>query len=708
MIRNVSAPPPHDEEVRVRILRQLAFCLGVQEGPGFAERVNFQASGLRHGAEGIVESAAQIGVKLRQLNNPHPGDLMEWVREGQPVLLQFSDKRFWLLTVGQGRKVEVVRMEEDTSIDTLSQHQLSATLSSSEAVVYVAGLQLGSQAISTASLASDSESKPVSPVKRFLGLMRWEKRDLSTVVLFAFVAGVLTLATPLAIESLVNVVSWGTYVQPLLVLSCVLLVSLGLAGTLRVLQTVVVEIIQRRQFVRIVGDLAYRLPRANQAYLQGIYPREFANRVFDVMTIQKATAVLLLDGVTLVLSTLLGMLLLAFYHPFLLGVDIVLLLCMGLILGVLGRGGIQTAVNESKYKYKVVHWLQDTISMPLAFKFNGGESLAVFRTNELTARYIAAREQQFAVVIRQVAFAVALQAIASTGVLGLGGWLVITGQLTLGQLVASELVVTLVVGAFAKAGKSLEKFYDLMAGVDKVGQLLDIPYDQDTVVGPFPDRPAEVRWSEQMAAALRTSRDRALTDEQRSHVEPLPDSIPSGVSTAVLCDDACRASQLVRVLAGLEKPSQGAVEVGGYSAPAVAAYQKAALVAYAGEPQIFHGTLAENIDLGRGSVSTQDIHDAMHRVGLGALLGELPDGLSTALQTDGYPLTPIQAEQLMLARAIAAAPRLLVIDCLLDDIPSKLRTRILETILSPDAPWTLVLATRDAELAARCQQTIHV
>ncbi len=94
-------------------------------------------------------------------------------------------------------------------------------------------------------------------------------------------------------------------------------------------------------------------------------------------------------------------------------------------------------------------------------------------------------------VIRQVVFAVGLQVVASTALLALGGWLVIDGQLTLGQLVASELVVTVVVGAFAKAGKSLEKFYDLMAGIDKVGHLLDIPTDPRHEPGQLPEDPSK-------------------------------------------------------------------------------------------------------------------------------------------------------------------------------------------------------------------------
>ena len=196
--------------------------------------------------------------------------------------------------------------------------------------------------------------------------------DINSVILFAFVAGLLSLASPLAVESLVNVVSWGVYLQPLFVLALLLFVFLGLSAVLSVLQSVVVEIIQRRQFVRIVCDLAHRFPRANRQQLEAEFQRELANRLLDIMTIQKATATLLLEGISIVLMTGLGLVLLGFYHPFLLGFDLILVVCMTVITWFLGWGGINTSIRESRIKYRMVHWLQDIIDSPVAFRINGG------------------------------------------------------------------------------------------------------------------------------------------------------------------------------------------------------------------------------------------------------------------------------------------------------------------------------------------------
>ena len=143
---------------------------------------------------------------------------------------------------------------------------------------------------------------------------------------------------------------------------------------------------QRRMFVRIVGDLAHRFPMAEPAALESEHPSELANRYFDIMTIQKATASMLLDGISIVLQATIGLILLAFYHPFLLGFDIILLLLMTVVTYILGRGGIKSAIAESKVKYELAHWLQDVISFPTAFRLHGGSGYAIERANRLTVR----------------------------------------------------------------------------------------------------------------------------------------------------------------------------------------------------------------------------------------------------------------------------------------------------------------------------------
>ncbi len=648
----------------------------------------------------LVSGAQKVGVAIRELQLGSVQDIVNLVGEGFPVVIASPDGSFHVLEKVIGSKIEASEIRESATPCVLSARQLRSLIDRDSATrIFVAKKELECDSMSasnSSALGHGHHHDHPSPLRRFLSLLRLDLKDIWTLVLFALVAGILSLATPLAVESLVNVVSWGTYLQPLLVIAIMLMSFLGLSGILRVLQVVVVEMIQRRQFVRIVGDLAHRFPRAQLESLDGVYPREYANRVFDIMTIQKTTAVLLLDGVSIALTTIVGLLLLAFYHPFLLGFDIVLVISMISITWILGRGGIRTAIDESIVKYEVAHWLQDVIDSPAIFKVNGGEGFAIDRANQLASKYLDARNAQFRVVLRQVVFAIGLQVVALTAVLGLGGWLVISQQLTLGQLVASELVVTVVVGAFAKAGKSLEKFYDLMAAIDKVGHLLDIPVDPRHELGSIPDGPLPIRWDDLVFSGS--------TD--RSEVPAA--TIPPGSRVAIVGDDYSGKSKLARTLAGLHSPQKGLAEVGDFEASHAAISGKGKVVAYAGGHEIFHGTIIDNVDLGRSGIGQNRIREVLQQVGLWDDVLRMPDGQQTVLQTAGKPLTRPQISQLLLARAMTASPNLLVVDGLLDELNDAKRDLAWQTIGAENAPWTLVLVTSHQELADRCDIQISV
>ncbi len=689
------------EEVVYAVLSRVAATLGV---PAERSELDLQAV-FRDDSEAdlaaaFTAGAKQLGLAVKETEIRDAREIFELVSEGLPVIAITMEDQCRLIRRVIGRRLEVnVVSSGEMTTATMTRGELKKLLVDKGGLrLLVAKEELVCDAISSAPGHHSSHQhghRHLSPMRRFLGLLRMDAGDVWTVALFALVAGALGLATPLAVESLVNVVSWGIYIQPLLILAIILLTCLGISATLNVLQTIVVEIIQRRQLVRIVSDLAHRFPRANREHLSGEFPRELANRVFDIMTIQKATATLMLDGMSILLTTFLGLLLLAFYHPFLLGFDIVLLISMISITWLLGRGGVRTAIQESITKYRIAHWLQDLLDFPAAFRVNGGEAMAIDRASRLATEYVQARKRQFRVVLRQVIFAVGLQVVASTALLGLGGWLVIQGQLTLGQLVASELVVTVVVGAFSKAGKSLEKFYDLMAGVDKVGHLLDIPTDPHDQIAFPPDTALEIKWDELL---LESGDERCTLPAQE---------LKPGSSTAILSTE--HMSLIMDALAGLEDPKVGLIEVGGIDTRrlAVGCHQGQA-IGYASKPEVFRGSVSENVALGRSCVGRGRVREVLQQIGLWDEVGRLENGLDTVLQTGGYPLSETQIAKLMLARAIAGRPGVVLVNGLLDVLSEQDRTAMRNLLQSPDNPWTAVIGTRLNSLASQCENCIEL
>jgi len=538
------------------------------------------------------------------------------------------------------------------------------------------------------------------PLTRLMGLLRPERQDLRRVVAYAVGIGVFSLATPIALMAVVNTIALATLVQQLVVLCLALLACLGLVVLFRILQAVVVEFIQRRIFVRVAADLSYRLPRVRLEAFDRQHGPELVNRFFDVLTVQKASASLLLDGVDVVLQTIIGLALLASYHQILLGFDLALLAALAFLFWPLGRGAVATAIRESRAKYQVAGWLEEMARHPSAFKLGGGPHFALERTDLLTREYLLARAAHFRIVMRQFGFALIVYALATTVLLALGGFLVIEGQLTLGQLVAAEMVVSMVVISFTKLGKSLENWYDLMAAAEKLGHLVDLPLERSSGV---------VHHAHSRGASVRIHNLSFRYDEHHPALENLNLTLEAGERIGILGPNGAGKSTLVDLLFGLRSPTEGHIEIDGIDLREIQLDSLRQHVAVVRNVEIFEASVLENIRMGRDELSPAQVRESLKMVGLLEDMLALPDGLNTRLGTTGAPLSLGQAARLMLARAIAGQPRLLVLDDLLDSIDRVSRIEVvLPAIMGRDSRWTLIVMTHSPEVAELCDRQIRL
>jgi len=540
-----------------------------------------------------------------------------------------------------------------------------------------------------------------TPQRRLWELLQPERRDLLRVVEFAVGVGLLGLATPVAVQAVVNSVAMGGIRQPLFVLAIMLFVFLAFSGLLRIMQQWLVEIIQRRIFARISADLAWRLPRVTQAVHDRSHGAELVNRFFEVMTVQKASATLLLDGVATLLQAVIGLVVLAFYHPFLLVFDVVLILCLLAIVFLLGRGATETAIAESRAKYAVAGWLEAVARNHRTFKLYGGPEYAEERTDLLSHSYLHARERHYRVVFRQNASLAALSAVAGTAILAIGGLLVMEGQLTLGQLVAAELIVTSVLSSFSKFGKQLESYYDLLAGADKLGHLVDLPLESEGT-----SEGAE-RWDPN-AISVEVRELEFSHEDSDPLFRGLSFSIGAGERVAIVGAEGSGKGTLAELLVGLRTPSSGSVRLNGFDLRELRLDQARARISLVSDPEILEDTIVENVRLGRPGVEHEDVVEALEATGLLDSLRALPDGLQTRLVPGGSPLSGGQVQRLLVARALIGPPGLVIVDALLDDLDDREQIEAMDALVDPRRRFTLILLTRSTALARRCDRVIRL
>lgn len=696
------------------VLRALAEAAGVEFNPTRAAQAMRQAeheiapTQTRAARRRLALAAELLGLQVlvRQLS---VHEALEEVAEAHPLAV-FSVHpegvaRWHLLVESDGKRGRLAPLPGDPETFWLDPDSLAQELGADSADTVLEWLTaqpatpLAKASAETADrYAATDAHHGQPPLLRLWGLILTERRDLWLVVLYAVAVGILGLATPITVMAVVNTAAMATLLQQLVVLCLILLVCLGLAALLRILQNVIVEFMQQRIFVRVVIDLAHRLPRVDLKAFDRAHGPELVNRFFDVLTVQKASATLLLDGVTVVLQTTIGLVLLAFYHQFLLGFDMLLVAGLAVILFVLGWGAVPSAIRESRAKYRVASWLEEIARHPVAFKLCGGPQFVLERADTLARDYLVARQQHFRIVLRQIGSALGLQVAASTALLGLGGYLVVAGQLTLGQLVAAEIVVSSVVASFTKLGKQLESWYDLLAAVDKLGQLLDLPLERS-------DGAVHEARTHGAAVTMRNVSFR-YDDHLPLVLHNFNLEIQPGERVALLGPNGAGKSTVIDLLFGLRTPTSGFIAIDGEDLRSLRLDSLRQHIAVVKGLEIFEGTVIENVRMGREELTLADIRQALARVDLLDDILNLPEGLHTRLGTGGSPLSMGQAERLMLARVIAGQPRLLVLDELLDDMDQEVRKTVLPAILGRDAHWTLLVITHSREVARLCDRQV--
>ncbi|MCA0314403.1 MAG: ATP-binding cassette domain-containing protein [Candidatus Melainabacteria bacterium] len=542
--------------------------------------------------------------------------------------------------------------------------------------------------------SSSDQHIHLSPADRFWRMLVSDRSDLIVLMTYTVITGLLSLAVPLAAQALVNTIAAGIFLQPLIVLSILVFVGLLFGALLRMLKFCLVERLQQRIFAFFSLDISERIPEIKASALVGEYMPELVNRFFDVITVQKSWAKLLLEVPSAILQVFVGLVLMAFYSPLLLAFDVIIILFIVFSTAVLGYGGLRTSIRESLLKYKVAEWLEDMGRCQTGFKISGVLRFLTEHTDGLVVNYLNARRAHFSVLYRQAVSTYVFQALASTGVLAIGGWLVINRQLTLGQLVAAELIVLTVLSALEKIIRSCDVFYDLLTGLDKVGHITDLPVERRGGI----DMPEQEGGMSVACYDVRFS----YGGERSEVLSGLNLGIASGEKASLVGASGAGKTTLAWLLCGIYEPSHGTVELGGFDLRDVSLPSFRRRVGLVGDAnEVFEGTIEDNITLGRPYVSHQDVRWALDIAQFSKDLVNMPSGLSTMLVSGGRNLSRGQVQRLLIARALAGRPDLLILDEAFTGIDEATKLKIVEAIFAPENSWTIFDISHDAEVVMR-------
>lgn len=527
-------------------------------------------------------------------------------------------------------------------------------------------------------------------------LLRRERRDIWYVAAYSTMASIMGLAVPLSSQAIVNAVALGVFNRQLIVLITVVLIALIVLAIFTVLERYVIDLIQRRMFVFTSSEFVRRLPLIRRDAFTHTYAPELVNRFFDVMTIQKSVGKLLMDGINGILVLVSGLVLLGFYHPFFLIYDLVFLLFVPILVFVLGRGAIATAIAVSKKKYDAAAWIEDVARNQIATKLTVSNAYDLMRVDEINDKYVETKHEHYVVLARQILGSYLFKAFATVGILGLGGMLVIDQRISLGQLVAAEIVIILIIGALEKLLSQFDVFYDLVAAIDKVTVIFDQPAEREGGL--------KVDAAPNGAHVVLKNLTKNLNE--LTLFNDLSLEVPSGARVAIVGKSGAGKSTLLHMICGLEDQTKGLIRfnnVDTREADLSSLRQKIGLVFP--EDEIITASVRDNILLGR-DIPEEQFRWACGLVRLDDDVELLPRGYATQLSPSASNIAFGLKRRILFARMIVNKPNLLLLDEAFEGIEDSMKLSMLDDLFA-ERTWTIICVTHDPEIVRKVD-TVHL
>lgn len=546
-----------------------------------------------------------------------------------------------------------------------------------------------------------SSKLDLTPVRRFFKLLQLDRREIAYIYLYSIFAGVITLSLPLGIQAIIGLISGGAISSSLFILIGVVSVGIALTGSLTVMQLSVMETIQRRIFTRSSFDFAWRIPRFDMNAMLKSYPPELVNRFFDTLTIQKGVPKLLIDFSTAILQVIFGLLLLSFYHPIFVFFGVLLLVLLFLIFRFTGPQGLSTSLTESKYKYAVAHWLEEIARTVTTFKLEVYSDLPLERTDELASKYLDARKNHFRILLFQYRIIVIFKTVITGGLLVLGSWLVINNQISIGQFVAAEIVVILIMNSVEKLILSMDTIYDVLTALEKIGYITDIPLERKEGLDFM-----QVDSGKGLRLDIKDLYFK-FEDAETPAIQNLSLSVNPGERICIAGYNGAGKSTLLQLLAGLFENYSGSIAYNDFSLRSIApSTLRKAIGKYSTQEDIFQGTVYENITLGMKEVSLKDVVEVAQTIGLDAYIKKLPLGYKTDLLSGGRNIPGSIRTKIILARSLILRPKLLLLEDFLNEFQIDEKKNIAGCLTDRANNWTLLAVSNDPVFAASCDRIV--
>jgi ABC-type bacteriocin/lantibiotic exporter with double-glycine peptidase domain len=533
-------------------------------------------------------------------------------------------------------------------------------------------------------------------------LIRLERKMLGIIASYAVAIGMFLLCVPIAVQELVSTFSFA--IEPRMVLTLAIIVGFALTGVaaFRILQARAVETLQQRIYTRIALAFTETLPRIQE----GSFLPQYANRFWEADLLTRAVVAMLADLFNVAVVGSIGMGLLVFFHPYFIIYNTVLVVGFVFLLTVFGRGGFLITLEMSRLNYEIYHWMKNiAVNLP-HLRAAGQSPYLMAKTDALTKAYALVRQRRSDLLTgRQYKAAALWQVAGHTGMIATAGMLVSSGQLTVGQFAAAELLAgQLLLNMDTLARRMVHMFFAFVS-FRELSAFFSLPQDRTgskTVVplGYFG-----------LAGIRVTGKHLAFAyPDSEPLFEDFDVEVTPGEKVVIQCRTSSEKTALAKVLAGLYAPTAGLVRYNDVNLVEVSleSIDACRSLMLDSLPTLLEGTIEDNVTLGRPAISYEDVQWALRFVEMDDEIDRLPDGLATMVTGHSGQFTLSQTLRLLLARAIVTRPYVLIVDGTLHSMIPSMRETILRRLCSKDEPWSVIFLSNDPTFSSHVDRCVRL
>ncbi len=291
-------------------------------------------------------------------------------------------------------------------------------------------------------------------------LSKWlfkERHIVSKIYLLALLQGIMYLVITLGVQGIITYTMAGRFSASLFLICGVTIIATFFIGYFQLWQMRINETLHQKIFTDVTYTVNY--------YLEKATPSEevlsLLNKFNEVVSLQKGASKILLDFSFSFISIVFGLILLPIYSYWFLFFTVFLGAVFYFIIYYYGKKGIETNIKSSDEKYHVLEWFQKNALLKQDVNITKGtEDSANQYIHNRTKHYHVLEKQYFGIIVFKVLFISIL--------LLMGAYLVQIGELNIGQFVASEIIVFLVINSVEKLVISLNTFYDVITALYKI------------------------------------------------------------------------------------------------------------------------------------------------------------------------------------------------------------------------------------------------